>query len=146
MGEVQPYAAQSSAGPRSLNTTHPPADANGRSNGLGLGTTRAALATAAVASLLASTCCLLPLALVSVGLTGAWLANLRVLQPFSPVLIGIAIAALALAGRSLFRSRSITSCRIDGAKPHPFYKAAFWLVAALTLILLVTPVLAPWFY
>jgi mercuric ion transport protein len=146
MGEVQPYAAQPSAGPRSPNTTHPPANANGRSNGLGLGTTRAALATAAVASLLASTCCLLPLALVSVGLTGAWLANLRVLQPYSPVLIGIAIAALALAGRSLFRSRSTASCRIDGAKPRPFYKATFWLVAALTLILLVTPVLAPWFY
>jgi mercuric ion transport protein len=169
MGEVQPYAAQPCAGPRSSNTTHLPADATGRSTGLGPRTTRlepgasspkhrdrsrsghrlndrAALATAAVASLLASTCCLLPLALVSVGLTGAWLANLRVLQPFSPVLIGIAIAALALAGRSLFRSRSITSCRIDDAKPRPLYKATFWLVAALTLILLVMPVVAPWFY
>jgi mercuric ion transport protein len=130
MGEVQPYAAQPSAG-----------------------TTRAALATAAVASLLASTCCLLPLALVSVGLTGAWLANLRALQPYSPVLIGIAIAALAFAGRSLFRSRSIFRsrstllCRIDGrAKPRLLYKATFWLVAALTLILLVMPVVAPWFY
>ena len=147
MGEVQPYVAQSSAGLRSSNTTHPPADANGRSNGLGLGTTRAVLATAAVASLLASTCCLLPLALVSVGLTGAWLANLRMLQPYSPVLIGIAIAALAFAGRSLHRSRSTTSCRIDGsAKPRPLLKATFWLVAALTLILLVTPVVVPWFY
>jgi mercuric ion transport protein len=124
MGEVQPYAEQSSAG-----------------------TTRAALATAAVASLLASTCCLLPLALVSVGLTGAWLANLRVLQPYSPVLIGIAIAALAFAGRSLFRGRSTLLCRIDGgAKPRLLYTATFWLVAALTLILLVMPAAAPWFY
>jgi mercuric ion transport protein len=170
MGEVQPYAAQSSAGLRSSNTTHQPADATGRSTGLGSGTTRlergasspthrnrshsghrlndqAALATAAAASLLASTCCLLPLALVSVGFTGAWLANLRVLQPYSPVLIGIAIAALAFAGRSLHRSRSTTSCRVDGgAEPRPFYKATFWLVAALTLILLVTPVVAPWLY
>ena len=155
MGEVQPYAAHSSP------------DAAGQSSDLDLGTTfgasspkhrersrsgyrlndQAALATAAVASLLASTCCLLPLALVSVGLTGAWLANLRMLQPYSPVLIGIAVAALALAGRSLFRSRSTLLCRIDGgAKPHPLYKATFWLVAALTLILLVMPVVAPWFY
>ncbi len=115
------------------------------SNGSGHGTTQAALATAAVSSLLASTCCLLPLAFVSVGLTGAWLGNLRVLQPYSPILVGIAIAALALAGRSL-RSRSTISCRVDGAKYRTFYKATFWLVAALTLILLITPVVAPWFY
>jgi mercuric ion transport protein len=146
MGELQPYAAQPSAGPHSSNTTHPPAEATGRSSGLGLRATRAALATAAVASLLASTCCLLPLALVSVGLTGAWLANLRVLQAYSLGLIGIAIAALALAGRNIFRSRSSISCRIDVAKPRPLYKAAFWLVTALTLILLVMPIVAPWFY
>ncbi len=106
----------------------------------------AALATAAVASLLASSCCLLPLALASVGLTGAWLGNLRVLQPYSPILIGIAIAALVLAGRSHFGSRSAAACRIDGAKPRTFYPAMFWLVATLTLILLVMPVVAPWFY
>jgi mercuric ion transport protein len=154
MGEVQPCAARSSP------------DATGRSTGLALGTTpgtslpkhrvrsrsghrlnyQVALATAAVASLLASTCCLLPLALVSAGLTGAWLANLRALQPYSPVLIGIAIAALAFAGRSLFRSRSILLCRIDGGAKPRLYKATFWLVAALTLILLVMPVVAPWFY
>ena len=123
----------------------------------------APLLTAAVASLLASSCCLLPLALASVGLTGVWLSHLRVLQPYSPILIGVAVAALALAAHSLFRgshagadsgegfrtlfsSRSATTCRVDGVKPRPLYTVMFWLVAALTLLLLVTPVVAPWFY
>jgi len=46
---------------------------------------------------LASSCCLLPLAFVSIGLTGAWLGRLRVLQPFSSILVGISLAALVAA-------------------------------------------------
>jgi len=56
-----------------------------------------ALTTAAIGSLLASSCCLLPLAFVSIGLTGAWLGRLRVLQPFSSILVGISLAALVAA-------------------------------------------------
>jgi mercuric ion transport protein len=91
----------------------------------------------------------MPLILVSAGLSGAWLSNLRVLQPYSPILIGIAIAALVLAGRSLFRSAG--PCRADGkafqgSRPRSFHKTIFWAIAALTVVLLVTPVVAPWFY
>jgi mercuric ion transport protein len=120
------------------------------------------LTTAAIASLLASSCCLLPLALASVGLTGAWLGHLRVLQPYSPILIGIAITALVLAANSLFQrqsaapssiharrlftARATPSCPPTSARTRASYKAAFWLIAALTLIVLVTPAIAPWFY
>jgi mercuric ion transport protein len=108
-----------------------------------------ALGTAGIAALLASSCCLLPLGLVSAGLSGAWLSNLRVLQPYSPIFIGIAITALVLAGRSLFRSAE--SCRVDGATlqgggPRSIHKAIFWGIAALTVLLLITPLVAPWFY
>jgi mercuric ion transport protein len=108
-----------------------------------------ALGAAGVAALLASSCCLMPLILVSAGLSGAWLSNLRVLQPYSPILIGITVAALALAGRSLFRSTA--SCRMDagvlqGSGPRSLHKVIFWAIAALTMVLLVTPVVAPWFY
>jgi mercuric ion transport protein len=108
-----------------------------------------ALGTAGIAVLLASSCCLMPLILVSAGLSGAWLSNLRVLQPYSPILTGIALAALVLAGRSLFRSAA--SCRVDagvlqGSGPRSLHKTIFWAIAALTVALLVTPVVAPWFY
>ncbi len=103
-----------------------------------------ALSMAAIAALLASSCCLVPLVLVSVGLSGAWLSNLRMLEPYSPIFVGIAIGALALAARSLFRSPA--SCRLDGGLPRSLQKSLFWVIAVLTLILLVVPVVAPWFY
>ena len=108
-----------------------------------------ALGAAGIAALLASGCCLMPLVLVSAGLSGAWLSNLRVLQPYSPIFIGIAIAALVLAGRSLFRSAA--PCRVDAGAPRgggrrSFHIVMFWAIAVLTLGLLVMPVVAPWFY
>ena len=96
-----------------------------------------ALTTAAIGSLLASSCCVLPLLLVSVGLTGAWLGHLRVLQPYSPVLLAISVTALLAAGYRIFFSRMRT---------RPLYRAAFWIIAAPTLILLLMPLIAPWFY
>jgi mercuric ion transport protein len=108
-----------------------------------------ALGAAGIAALLASGCCLMPLVLVSAGLSGAWLSNLRVLEPYSPVFIGVAIAALALAGRSLFRSAA--SCRVDAGAPPgggrgSFHIVMFCVIAVLTLVLLMMPVVAPWFY
>jgi mercuric ion transport protein len=106
----------------------------------------APLATAAIATLLASSCCVVPLVMASVGLTGAWLGRLRVIEPYSPILIGVSIAALTFAGRSLINDRRNASCPALGNKTRTVYKATFWLLATLTLLLLVTPVVAPWFY
>lgn len=92
-----------------------------------------ALTTAAIGTVLASSCCLLPLAFVSIGLTGAWLGRLRVLQPFSPILVGISLTALLAAVWI-------------GIPRRPLYRGAFWAIAALMLILLLMPLIAPWLY
>ena len=47
----------------------------------------------AISALGASTCCVLPLVLVSAGLGGAWVAQLRALERFQWVFIGLAAAA-----------------------------------------------------
>ena len=148
MSEVQQYAARAPGTASSPSATRPPSTA--RSSVAARhspdGARRAsvwALTTAAVASLLASSCCLLPLLLVSVGLSGAWLGSLRILQPYSPILTGIAVVALAFAGQSLRRS---SSCPVGSAPSRSLYKGLFSLIAALTLIVLVTPLIAPWFY
>ena len=100
------------------------------------------LMTAGVAALLASSCCLLPLVLVSMGFSGAWLANLRTLQPYSQMLVVVAVGALAFAGRSFVRPAAV--CSSKGRTK--VYKAAFWVIATLTVVLLLTPAVAPWFY
>jgi mercuric ion binding protein len=56
-----------------------------------------------IAALLASTCCLGPLVLVALGFSGAWIGNLMVLEPYRPIFIGVALVALFLAYRRIFR-------------------------------------------
>jgi mercuric ion transport protein len=48
-----------------------------------------------VSALGALACCVLPLVLVSIGVGGAWVAQLHALERFFPVFAGIAVAAFA---------------------------------------------------
>ena len=108
-----------------------------------------ALGAAAFATLLGSSCCVMPLVLVSLGLSGAWLSNLRILEPYSPLLIGAAVVALGFAAKALFRGR--TTCSVSdgtyrGRARCSAHRAAFWVITALTLLLIIVPLAAPWFY
>src|ERR1700692_3167399 len=64
---------------------------------------RRVLFAGGLAALLASTCCLGPLVLVALGVSGAWIGNLTLLEPYRPVFIGAALVALFFAGRRIFR-------------------------------------------
>ena len=61
------------------------------------------LALGGLAAVLASTCCLGPLLLVGLGVSGAWIGNLTALEPYQPWFIGAALLALAFAWRRIFR-------------------------------------------
>jgi mercuric ion transport protein len=56
-------------------------------------TGRGALFTGGLSAILASTCCLGPLVLVTLGFSGAWIGNLTVLEPYRPIFIGAAFIA-----------------------------------------------------
>lgn len=109
---------------------------------------RGALATGGVAAILASTCCLGPLILVTLGISGAWIANLRVLEPYRPLFIGVALVAMFLAWRRIFRP--VAACKPDDLCAVPqvrsSYKLIFWSVAALVLVAIGFPYLLPLFY
>jgi len=106
------------------------------------------LGVCGVAALLAGACCFAPLALVSVGIGGAWLANFQVLEPYRPFFIGVALVALAFAWRQIYRPQA--DCKPGEACTLPRvrrgYKAAFWSVAAVLLVMLAFPYFAPYFY
>lgn len=107
-----------------------------------------ALAGGGIAALLAGACCVAPLALVSVGLGGAWLATLQLLEPYRPVFTGVALAALGFAGWRIYRPAAV--CRPDEACAVPQvrrgYRIGFWMVAALLAVMVGFPYLAPLFY
>jgi mercuric ion transport protein len=109
---------------------------------------RGALFAGGLAAILASTCCLGPLVLITLGFSGAWIANLTALEPYRPAFIAAALVALFFAWRRIWRPAA--ACRPGEVCAVPqvnaAYKALFLVVCALVLIALGFPYIAPWFY
>lgn len=57
-----------------------------------------------LAAIGASLCCAGPLVLLSIGVSGAWIANLTELDPYRPYFIGLVILLFAWAGWQLFKA------------------------------------------
>jgi mercuric ion transport protein len=98
----------------------------------------ASIAAGAISALGASTCCVLPLALVSAGVGGAWVAHLRSLEQFQWVFIALAVAAFGYAFYRLYLKPAPcapgTVCASSATRRNQ--RIAFWatLVAAKALI------------
>jgi mercuric ion transport protein len=111
-------------------------------------TGRVALAAGGIAAVLASTCCLGPLILVMLGVSGAWIGNLTVLEPYRPVFIAGAVVALYFAWRRIWAP--VVDCAPGGACAMPqvrnAYKILFWVVMLLVLVAFGSPYLLPLFY
>jgi mercuric ion transport protein len=97
----------------------------------------------------ASVCCVGPLVLLALGISGAWIGNLTALEPYRPFFIGLTVLFLGLAFRKLYLAPQPcapgTSC---GSDPRILrgQRITFWLVAALLLSLLLVPWVVPMFY
>jgi mercuric ion transport protein len=96
-------------------------------------------------ALAASSCCILPLVLFSLGISGAWIANLTALAPYKPY---FAAATLGLLGYGyyLVYSRPKHACA-DGscARPLPnrLVKLSLWIATALVVAALAFDYVAP---
>ena len=108
---------------------------------------RTTLALGGLAALLASTCCLGPLLLLALGVSGAWIGNLTKLEPYRPVALGVALVTLAMGSR-IWRPASACApgdaCAVPAVRRS--YRILFAVVAALTLLGLAFPYVAPFFY
>ena len=109
---------------------------------------RGALVTGGIAALLASTCCLGPLVLVALGVSGAWIVNLTAFEPYRPLFLGAALVAMYFAWRRIFRPAQDCQPGEVCAVPqvHRAYRIVFWIVAALVLVALAFPYVLPLFY
>lgn len=100
-----------------------------------------------IAAIAASLCCAGPLVLVMLGIGGAWVANLAVLEPFRPYFLGAAVIALFFAWKKIYRAPACTPGSLCAMpQTNRVYKVLFWIVAALIALALVFPYLAPLFY
>ncbi|HEX9171484.1 MAG TPA: mercuric ion transporter MerT [Telluria sp.] len=111
--------------------------------------TKTTLVGGALAAIAASACCLGPLVLVSLGIGGAWISNLTLLEPFRPAFIALALACMALAYRKIYRAPAVENCQPGTLCAMPEtnkrYRSMFWIVSMLVLVALVYPYFVPLF-
>jgi MerT mercuric transport protein len=75
-------------------------------------------------ALAASSCCIAPLALFSLGISGAWIGNLTALAPYQPYFIAATLVCLGYGYWLVYRPRKAAcaagaACAKDGRKnPH----------------------------
>jgi mercuric ion transport protein len=109
---------------------------------------RGSLFAGGVAAILASACCLGPLVLITLGISGAWIGNLAALEPYRPWFIGAALVAMVFAWRQIYRPADACQpgevCAVPQVRTA--YKVVFWIVALLILTALAFPFVLPLFY
>lgn len=97
-------------------------------------------------ALAASSCCVLPLVLFSLGVSGAWLGNLTALAQYQWIFVTITLAFLA-AGFYLAYRKPKVACGDEEAcarpLPNRFAKIALWLAAVLIAAAIMFPFGAP---
>lgn len=107
----------------------------------------AAIAGASIAAIGASICCVVPLALVLLGISGAWIGNLIALDPWRPWFTAATLLLLGLAFWSLYGPS--TRCRTDGECSEPRLlkrrRRWLWLAAVVIGLLLLFPYYVVWF-
>jgi mercuric ion transport protein len=107
--------------------------------------TRRFVAFGALGAVLASSCCIVPLALVSVGVTGVWIGQLSAVAPLQPVFAAVALVFLGLGFRKVYFQPK-PAC-VDGSCARPVSgrvtKAVLWGATVLTLTALSIELWAP---
>lgn len=117
-----------------------PGGADGRQKVMAVGGILAALG--------AASCCVVPFALFTLGVSGAWIGNLTALEPYQPIFVVAALGFLAYGFYLVYRKPKVACA--DGsycAKPSADRTARIGLWMATTLIVLALgfPKLAPLF-
>jgi mercuric ion transport protein len=104
------------------------------------------LLASALAAIGASACCVGPLLLLSLGISGAWIAALTRLEPLRPLFAALALILLFLAWRRLYRA-PVCAPGQACAKPEVGrrQRLLFWLAAPALLGLIASPWIIPFF-
>jgi mercuric ion transport protein len=96
----------------------------------------------------ASVCCVGPLVLVALGISGAWIGNLTALEPYRPFFIALTLLFFGLAFRKLYLVPQSCEPGASCAEPRVLkrQRLTFWVVTALLLGLLMVPWVVPLLY
>lgn len=96
----------------------------------------------------ASVCCVGPLVLLALGVSGGWIVSLSALEPYRPIFVGLTLFFLGFAFYRFYLARPACSPETACANPRTLkrQRLAFWIVTVLVLGLIAVPWVAPLFY
>jgi mercuric ion transport protein len=99
------------------------------------GKERWAAAGGILGALAASSCCILPLALFTLGISGAWIGNLTALAPYQPIFFAATAGCLAVGYYLVYRQPKAVCADGSCARPLPRrgVKAVLWAATVLVL-------------
>lgn len=98
---------------------------------------------AVITAILASVCCVGPFVLVMLGVSGAWMGNLRAFEPYRPFLILLTLSFLAAGFYRVYR-RPSGDCKPGSPcsiSLNPKTKKVLWIITVFVVILLIFPYL-----
>lgn len=102
-----------------------------------------------IGAVLASSCCIVPLLLVTVGVSGAWIGSLTALEPYKPYFAASALVLIGLGFWHAYAKRK-PACEDASycARPESSHltKIALWLVTVLVILAMTVVWWAPLFY
>ena len=101
-----------------------------------------------VGAVLASSCCIGPIVLITLGASGPWIGKLTALNAYQPLFVGLTAAFLGYGFWRVYWKLDLDCDDESCATPRTdrVVKVALWTATALVIVALTTDLWAPLFY
>ena len=98
-----------------------------------------------LAAVVGSLCCVAPLVLLTLGISGAWISRLTALEPYRPIFIGVTLIFMGLAFRQLYivPARCAPGEACASPRLQQRQRQIFWVVVVVFGALIAFPWYAP---
>ena len=93
------------------------------------------------AGIAASACCTIPVALVSAGIGGSFVASFRAMEPYRPFFIGVAVVAMGLVALKEFKRSKTVECDCEEDRMNEKKRRTILGAGMLVTLLLIA---SPW--
>jgi mercuric ion transport protein len=110
-----------------------------------VGTKNWAASFGVIGAILASSCCILPFAFLMLGVSGAWIGNLTVLEPYKDYFAAVTLVFLGVGFWQVYVKPKKQCDEGYCATPRSdrFIKIILWVSAVLVLLALTVDIWAP---
>lgn len=100
-----------------------------------------------IAAFASTLCCIVPLILFMLGLSGAWVSNLTAMEPYKPYFLSISIIMVSIGFWKVYYKPKVSKCGessfCDISESNLINKIILWATVVVLIMLLIYPYVAP---